>query len=66
MSVQIQPISQLSDRARYALVRELGVVDSMRFLRQFRSGSGNYTAERDQLFGDKSVKSIVAEIEARR
>ena len=66
MSVQIQPIAQLSERAKHALVRELGVVDAMRFLHQFRAGSGNYTAERDQLFGDKSVKSIVAEIKARR
>ena len=66
MSVQIQPISQLSERAKHALVRELGIVDAMRFLHQFRAGSGNYTAERDQLFVDKSVNSIIAEIKARR
>jgi hypothetical protein len=66
MSVSIQPISQLSSRARSALVQELGIVDAMRFLGQFRSGSGDYTAEREQLFKGESVASIVAEIKAQR
>lgn len=66
MSISIQPMSQLGSRARHALVQELGVVDAMRFLNQFRAGSGNYTAEREQLFKDESVKSIAANIKARR
>lgn len=66
MSVSIEPVSELSNRAKNALIQELGVVDAMRFLNQFRAGHGNYTAERKQLFKDESTKSIAAEIKARR
>lgn len=66
MSVSIQPMSELTNRAKHALVQELGVVDAMRFLSQFRAGSGDYTTEREQLFKDESVKSIVASIKAQR
>ena len=66
MSVSIQPMSQLTSRAKHALVQELGVVDTMRFLNQFRAGNGDYTAEREQLFKGESVKSIAAGIKAQR
>ena len=66
MSVSIQPMSELTNRAKHALVQELGVVDTMRFLNQFRAGNGDYTAEREQLFKGESVKSIAAGIKAQR
>ena len=66
MSVHIQPLAELTDRARNALVQELGVIDALRFLNQFRAGNGNYTAEREQLFKAETVKSLVAGIKAQR
>lgn len=66
MSVQIQPLKEITSRAQNALIRELGVVDTLRFLNQFRAGSGDYTMEREELFKAESVKSIVAEIKAQR
>ncbi len=66
MTVHIEPIARLTDRARHALIQELGVIDAMRFLHQFRAGGGNYTAEREHLFKGQSVKNIVAGIKARR
>jgi hypothetical protein len=48
------------------LMTALGVVDTLRFLNQFRAGSGDYTTEREQLFKGESVKSIVAGIKAQR
>lgn len=66
MNSFIQPISIISQRARTVLIHELGVVDAMRFLSQFRVGDGNYTTERSQMFKGDSVKSIVAKIKARR
>ncbi|MFZ1642638.1 MAG: hypothetical protein WAV07_14635 [Candidatus Contendobacter sp.] len=66
MSAHIQPISELTHRATHALIQELGIVDTIRFLNQFRTGSGNYTVEREQLFEGMSVKDIVSEIKARR
>lgn len=66
MNINFQPLSEISHRAKNALIQELGVVDTLRFLNQFRAGSGDYMAEREQLFKGKSVKSVIAEIKARR
>lgn len=66
MSIHFQPLSEITNRAKSALIQELGVVDTLRFLNQFRAGSGDYTAEREQLFKGESVKSIIASIKAQR
>lgn len=66
MSVHIKPISEVSNRARNILVQELGIIDTMRFLNQFGTGSGDYTAQREQLFKGESVKSVLADIKAKR
>ena len=66
MSAQIQPISELTHRATNVLIKEFGAVDTIRFLNQFRAGSGNYAIERERLFQGMSVKDIVKEIKAQR
>lgn len=66
MSVSLQPTNELANRARHALIQELGVVDTMRFLNQVRTGSGDYTAEREQLFTGESAKGIAAGIKSQR
>jgi hypothetical protein len=53
-------------RAIHMLYKELGVVDAVRFLRQFSQGYGNYTQERDTLFANKTLDEIVSEIAERR
>lgn len=64
MSAHLQPIAETSEKATNALVQELGVVDTIRFLNQFRAGSGNYTQDRAKLFSGMSVKSIIGDIKA--
>jgi hypothetical protein len=44
----------------------MGVVNTARFLNQFTMGYGNYTDERDQLWGEMTVDQIVAEIKRKR
>ena len=66
MNTRIQPILEISRRARSLLVQDLGVVDTMRFFNQFHSGSGDYTKDREALFANDSVKSIVSSIKAMR
>lgn len=66
MSAEIQVISILNQRATDALVREIGIVDTIRFLNQFRTGAGDYTRERERLFHGMSVKDIVSDIKAQR
>jgi hypothetical protein len=52
----------VTQEAIRVLVRELGVVNALRFLRQYRTGCGDYTAERDQLFGQMTVTEVAADI----
>ena len=66
MNTIIQPLAEVSQRARSVLIQELGVIDAMRFLNQFQVGSGDYSAEREQLLKDDTVKSVIAGIKAQR
>lgn len=66
ISVGIQPIAELTHRAKNVLVNELGAIDAMRFLNQFRAGNGDYTKDRLDLFKTDTVKCLVAEIKALR
>lgn len=66
MTTHVHPISEVTHRATHVLIREIGVVDTIRFLNQFRSGVGNYTLDREQLFEGMSVKDIVGKIKAQQ
>jgi len=48
------------------LYRKIGVVNTIRFINQFTTGHGNYTEEREQLFGDLSLDEIMSEIKLMR
>ena len=41
MSATIRPLAEVNQKATEILVREMGVVDTQRFLSQFRVGSGD-------------------------
>jgi hypothetical protein len=66
MITEVRPLIEINQQAIRLLYKELGVVDAVRFLRQFTQGYGNYTQEREALFGNKSLDDIVSEIEKRR
>lgn len=66
MTIHVQPISEVTQRGTSALIKEIGAVDTIRFLNQFRAGSGNYTMDRDKLLEGLSVKDIISEIKAQR
>lgn len=66
MSAVIRPLAEIDRRAREVLTRELGIVDTLRFLGQFRAGSGDYTAERGKWLDDVSLATIVSEVKGRR
>lgn len=48
------------------LLREIGVVNTVRFVNQFTGGYGDYTAERQRLFGNWTLDENVAAIEQDR
>lgn len=56
------PLAQLTRHAIHVLAREMGVVNTMRFLNQFVTGSGNYTQERDILFKDLSLDDVLSQV----
>jgi len=47
-----------------ALKKELGIVGTFYFLRQFGIGKGDYTAEREQVFQDTTSNDITEGIRA--
>ncbi len=61
-----RPLTELTQDAIRILYRELGVVETVRFLRQFTNGYGNYMTEREALLGQKSLDELLTEIKQRR
>ncbi len=57
---------EINQQAIALLYRELGTVDTIRFIRQFTTGFGDYTKEREDLFGDMTLEDILNEIENQR
>ena len=43
------PPTELTERGMRLLQGELGIANTLRFLRQFRSGAGNYTEDREDI-----------------
>ena len=66
MITDAKPLMEINQQAIHLLYQELGVVNTVRFLRQFTTGLGDYTKEREVLFGKKTLDEIVSEIENRR
>jgi len=66
MTMTAMPLAELTATTIKLLCREIGVVNTARFLSQFTMGYGNYTEEREQLLGHLTVDEIVAEIQKRK
>ncbi|MFM7174042.1 MAG: hypothetical protein ACKO4U_13515 [Caldilinea sp.] len=66
MITDARPLIEINQQAISLLYKELGVVDAVRFLKQFTQGFGDYTKEREVIFENKSVQDIVSEIEKMR
>lgn len=66
MTIPSKPLAEVTDRAIHVLTREIGVADTMRFLNQFITGSGNYTYERDELFSGLDLDALLGEVRRTR
>jgi hypothetical protein len=67
MSASLEKMSD-QDFERHALAileRELGLDGLARFLRVYRSGSGDYTRDRHRWFEGATIQQIMAEVERR-
>lgn len=65
MTTLDMPTAELLDRGYRALLQELGPAGFIRFVQHFRSGTGDYTAERHAWLPD-SVDSIFQLLESRK
>jgi hypothetical protein len=66
MNATLRPLAELSQEATTILIREMGVVDALRFLSQMRPGSGDYTKERGEWLNDLSLGAITSAIKSKR
>jgi hypothetical protein len=62
MSVQVKPLSEITRYAIDLLSKEMGIVDTVRFLNQFTTGYGNYTEDREDLFKDLTLDEILVKM----
>ncbi|MBM4259722.1 MAG: hypothetical protein FJ147_27980 [Deltaproteobacteria bacterium] len=60
MNVEVKPLSEITRHAIHLLSKEIGIVDTVRFINQFTTGYGDYTEEREALFKDLTLDDILA------
>ena len=66
MVVEGKPLAEITQDALSVLCKEIGIVNTVRFVSQFTVGYGNYTEERERLFAHMTLDDIVAEIKRGR
>jgi hypothetical protein len=59
MKVETKPLSEITQQAIELLCKEIGIVNTLRFLNQFTTGYGDYTQEREALFEDLTLDEIL-------
>lgn len=66
MNPAVMTLAEIRRVGLEALSRDLGPVGLTRFLQQFETGYGDYTAERHHWLGEPTVQDLVEEIERHR
>ena len=62
MNLHIQTAQQLNQRATQILIKEMGIVDTLRFLSQFQIDTGDYVQEKQTRFANKTAAEIFQEM----
>ncbi len=62
MIAETQPLTEITQEALRLLYRELGLVNTVRFLNQFTTGFGNYTEERRTLLEHQTIDEAIADL----
>ena len=56
------PLAEITKEALRVLYREIGIVNTIRFVNQFSTGYGDYVEERKILFADMTLNDLFAEM----
>lgn len=59
-----RPLTEITQEALRLLYRELGLVNTIRFLNQFTTSFGNYTEERRTIIEHETLEEVLAEVYA--
>jgi len=62
----INSLNAIYEEGFRVLVNELGTTGTVTFLRQFDSGIGNYTEDREKMFEDVTIDQIAERIRKRK
>jgi hypothetical protein len=65
-TIDERPLAEITTEALKILCREIGVVDTLRFVRQYTTGYGDCTAQRERLFAGTTLDRIAEEIKGTR
>jgi hypothetical protein len=66
MTREARPLAQITAEAIRILYREIGIVDTLRFVNQYTAGYGDYTAQREQLCAGMTLDEIISDIRKQR
>ncbi|MGQ9627359.1 MAG: hypothetical protein ACUVV0_10710 [Anaerolineae bacterium] len=66
MVIETRPLAEITKEALRVLYKQIGIVNTVRFINQFTTGYGDYTREREQLFAGMTLDDIVTEIKRKR
>jgi hypothetical protein len=66
MNVGMKPLNEVTRRAVEVLSREIGIVDTVRFINQFTMGYGDYTEERTALFKNRTLEDVLSALKVTR
>jgi hypothetical protein len=66
MVIETRPLAEITREALKVLYKEIGIVNTVRFISQFTTGYGDYTQEREQLFASMTIDDVVTEIKRKR
>lgn len=57
-------MSEINRQATHILFKEMGVVETIRFLNQFSLGQGDYTKDRSEWLGKITMDDAIAQIKS--
>ncbi len=63
MIMQTIPLAELNQQIIQLLYKEVGIVNTLRFLQQYQLGYGNYVENRHALFDGMSIDDLSDEID---
>ncbi len=64
MKTETRPIHEINRQATHILFKEMGVVETIRFLNQFSVGQGDYTKDRRKWLDKITMEDAIAQMKS--